>query len=528
MDAYIFHRSSLQVTFTSVVLAFLLLILYTAFGDLMFNTAQLKYSGKRTGNHSNHIYPLDEVRNRTRVETVAIETTNQRLPSLTPLYYYAEPPHPTSRSPVATTNQSTTTPSTDPKGYVIVEKYTEQLESALYDFYQLAGIAEKWQLQILEPLMDGTYYRLPEPNIEFLRFSDAYNFSATVRIISQESFQSSYPVIATLEEFAAHVPNISETVLVNFGAFGQSHCDSFMQKQTARIEGKLNAVVNSVGGSKLEGTNKNKRIKFFSRNSVCFDVRRAIDFASLSRSDSVLSAAFSKASESHSKVLVLILAWNGVRKKKVPFFYYDPNLSLRSCGKIHQLPHSATVLKATNRYMHFLNIQRPIFAVHIRLERLIISEKYDPGHMTSCTNQLITAARNIMSKFRIHSNQTIAIRDYSGIGSETCSRKGCYGVAKQLGIDTRLKALGINPAQYRTPRDVFPNKKGTANFNGFSSLVEKELLSSSAEYLLTVGHGSYQQSVSERFLAGHDKERLFALCSQYFTGNDEILLEPNV
>ena len=96
----------------------------------------------------------------------------------------------------------------------------------------------------------------------------------------------------------------------------------------------------------------------------------------------------------------------------------------------------------------------------------------------------------------------IMARDYGPSGTSTCHRK-CPVKAKMLRIDERLKKLGVLIVEYGMDMagvgDSSPSNPAVFP-SGFASLVEKEVLASS-DYLVTVGWGSFQTSVTERFLA---------------------------
>ena len=69
--------------------------------------------------------------------------------------------------------------------------------------------------------------------------------------------------------------------------------------------------------------------------------------------------------------------------------------------------------------------------------------------------------------------------------------------AWELNIDHRLERLGVVVAEYE------PTTNAGSGQSGFASVVEKELLAR-GDYLITVGWGSYQTSVVDRFIAIHE------------------------
>ena len=91
----------------------------------------------------------------------------------------------------------------------------------------------------------------------------------------------------------------------------------------------------------------------------------------------------------------------------------------------------------------------------------------------------------------------VVARDYGREGSSTCGRNKCRSQAWELNIDHRLERLGVVVAEYE------PAANAGSGQSGFASVVEKELLAR-GDYLITVGWGSYQTSVVERFITVHE------------------------
>ena len=88
-------------------------------------------------------------------------------------------------------------------------------------------------------------------------------------------------------------------------------------------------------------------------------------------------------------------------------------------------------------------------------------------------------------------SSAIVFTDYKPLGSRTCYAQ-CVHTSKQLGIDKRLKSLGV---------EVNPKLKNSItsslrSVSGFVSNVEQELLSQ-ADFLILTGFGGFQVVIRE-------------------------------
>ena len=392
------------------------------------------------------------------------------------------------------------------RGYVMVLSYDEQLESAMYDIYQLANLVAEWDMQLIEPFVHGTFFGIPKLSNRIaaepvLQFQDVYNETAVNRQFST-CLKTDYPIFAKFETFVSE--KFDHVILIKFVWKGMGSCTNQLKAQCTRVEEDINRLaVSTLKSSTLLPSN----VKV--TNHVCVDVTKAVNFRGLPFSIPVWNEARRNVEQSHSNILILILDWHGIRTKYETFFYLDPQYKQKNCHDVHSISHSDSVIHAAQEYFKFLKLVRPVLGVHIRLERLVKDDKQTPGYMKECISKLMTVARILMEKYHLQYNNTIAFRDYGPLGSYTCGRWKCSLPAHKLHIDDQLKSLKIRTAEYD------PNKFRRPNSRGFSSVVEKELLSS-ADYLLTVGRGSFQASITNRFLANHKRDgnqRLFTLCS---------------
>ena len=406
--------------------------------------------------------------------------------------------------PMEITNQNN--PTMHRSGYIMTLSYDEQLESAMYDIYQLANLAAGWNMQIAEPFVHESFFGIPKLSsripVDFiLQFQDVYNMSAVNRQFGK-CLHIDYPIIAKFENCISKV--FQNIILVKF-TWGKvsERCTNDLRAKWKEIEHQISHWAKHVlkNSTWLPGN--------VATNHICIDVTREVDFKRLPIEIPAWSEARKNAMQSHSQILILILDWHGIRKKWEPFFYLDPNYKQMNCRTVHSISHSDSVILAAQEYYRFLKLVRPFLGIHIRLERLVKDDKQNPGYMKECIDKLLTVAEMLVEKYHLNYENVIAFRDYGPSGSFTCGLRKCSQPANQLHIDDRLNSLKIRTVEYDPRKFQRPNNKG------FSSFVEKELLST-ADYLLTVGRGSFQGSITQRFLANQPQDgdqKLFTLCS---------------
>ena len=99
------------------------------------------------------------------------------------------------------------------RGLIYILKFGEQLESGLYDMWQMANLASQWGLRLVEPFVHMSTYMLPPftfsyPNQNVLSFGDIYNFTAAQRNFKR-CLKVDYDVLATEDElYKAHFDQI--------------------------------------------------------------------------------------------------------------------------------------------------------------------------------------------------------------------------------------------------------------------------------------------------------------------------------
>ena len=403
-------------------------------------------------------------------------------------------------------------------GYMMVVFYAEQLESAMWDMYQLLHLATRWNMKLVEPFLLGSYFGIPELKATdtLLRFRDIYNMTVMNEQL-RECTHATYPPIALYKEFAAQ--SFAGVWLLDFMRAGVPVCSAISQgrEDDRLVENRINALSTKVSNGTVYQT-------IHISKHICIDARKAINFEKLPYSLGITvpnpdMGTNDKKRSSHTgateQVAVLFRRWTGIRNQPDKFFYHDPDFHTPECPHIHTLEHSGTVKAAAQLLFAHLRLTRPLLGIHIRLERLLKLDDEKPGSMKECIGKLMSAVKALKLKYNLKAGQVLAVRDYGALGSQTCRQRQCYKLATHLQIDAQLTALGVRLADYNPAVLQIPNHSGLA------STVEKELISTS-DYLLTVGWGSFQRSIRDRILKSHPGggvERVFSLCSRLYEDN---------
>ena len=390
-------------------------------------------------------------------------------------------------------------------GYILIVAYREQLESAVWDMYQLLCLAVEWNMKLVEPFLMDSYFGVPksQPGEAIFRFRDLYNMTAVNEQL-RECTHAAYLPIASYEEFAAQ--SYAGVWLLDFM---RAECSAIARRREGEvIESRINALSSKVSG------NGNLHIS----EVHCVNAKKVIHFKDLPSSLGIpipkprnpdADTNDTKKAHTNQQVGIVFRDWTGIRNKPDKFFYHDPDFHPFSCPHIHTLEHSRTVKAAAQLLFAHLRLTRPLLGIHIRLERVMKLDVEKPGTTEECLRKLMNTVKALKVKYSLRDDQVLALRDYGALGSQSCKRRSCNKIATHLQIDAQLTALGLRLADYNPAVLQIPNHSGLA------STVEKELISTS-DYLLTVGWGSFQRSIRDRILKSHPEggvERVYSLCS---------------
>ncbi len=390
-------------------------------------------------------------------------------------------------------------------GYVIAGSFREQLSKAMVTYFQLAEIASYWNMKIVEPLVERSssgLAGLPKTIGKDLRIGHLYNTSAVYKELDDCLQLRGQQLISTLEDFLASATR--QFVILNFlkneELIGKTpdvfDCTKSTATQASALEQKVNHYFKNDGiRRKAMVANHSNGHKFEAVLTLCVNGWHF----SLENVTSHLVSAAKRLSPAQYTLTVIVPEWRQISRSSMhSFFYSDPKLSLekyKSCNAV-TLPHSQKVLVAAESLFNSLNPSQPIVAVHIRIEKLAISENHHKGMWLKCLENFERAVHSMKLKHDLAGLNIIALHDQGKYGSKSCL-PACARI--KADFKTALDKLGGRVVYYE------PTAFGAQANKAFVSLVEKEFLSM-ADYLIPIGGGLYQNSAVLRFLERHPNQ----------------------
>ena len=413
------------------------------------------------------------------------------------------------------------------RGHVIALEYTEQFSAATYKFAQLANISVHWNKGIVEPfILDSSLIGLPGSPNE-LRFGDLYNLSAVEEMLAK-CFRTSASSVhfSHFEDFLAsstrkfvvlHIArHSSELVHGNTRKLSGniSNCTNAMASDMKKIEHRLNHLLehdNTVKRRAL-AIHGREEYKFRSVQALCVDATNITAFP-----EDITNVLLQDGHHlSNSRLSVVIISWRYIGGGNTPraWHYYNPHFHWdpMQCG-ILVFPHSSLVVKAAQEFFKSLKLSRPFIGIHVRVEilvnRMILKSAALKVKAEECLARFWPVVKALTLKYSVDSSNVVMFHDFHGkYGTNSChDTKPC----KTLGgaIINQIENLNISTVSYD------PSLFGMPEHGGFASLVEKEFLSQ-ADYLLTMGAGRFQLSITQRFLQQHSKDSFYSLCSEKY------------
>ena len=376
-------------------------------------------------------------------------------------------------------------------GYLLVVHLTEQLESAMYELMQLAYLASQWQLQLVEPLIHRSFFSLYSGARNPLAFSSLFNLTDVNAVLSRR-YETDYPLIVSFESFAAQ-PRGSATLI----HFIKAEYSSTEASCTADLHGGEFAakVINArLAMSAQPGVNITK--------ALCIDTRASAASHPL-QFTRLLATRVPTFKRQHANRVLVVDTWNGIRVEKTKFFYYDPSFATSRLPEVHSFPHSWLVQSAAQAFLARQGLARPYHAVHIRLERLLREQPHKPGIVKECVRQALAVVAEAARQHPV-----VVGRDYGRLGSNTCQKVKCAEAARKLQLDRQLVASGARIIEYDGQDSQFEDA------DALSSVVEQEVLAG-GDWLTTIGWGSFQRGLRDRFLGTQRSESHYrALCTE--------------
>ena len=365
--------------------------------------------------------------------------------------------------------------STGPRGYVMPLEFSEQMESGMYDLQQLADLAHSWRLQLLEPYVHNSHFSFPDSPRRLLRLGEVYDLGDLNRNL-RASLNAHYDPIIPLQEVVREVNTSANVQVVMFRLIPYTLSAETCSKSSKGYVDTFSFY-----------------FKYWKHLQVaCINIRKKVNFRALINHTAVLGAL---SRSPNSKIIILIPNWHGIRTYDSGFFYWDLDFKPTVYKHTHATKHSLRVQSAATDFTRSLHLATPTLGIHVRLERLLKVKPFRESNVRKCLDEALITVRSLSSKI----NGSVLFRDYGKYGSSTCKRASCADYAKQFNLDQRFRDLGVKVQEY------IPTSKTLRPEHGYSANVEQEVLSRT-DYLVTVGYGSFQRGIVERWLRYREEE----------------------
>ena len=417
----------------------------------------------------------------------------------------------------------TTSPkATAERSFVIVQEYADQLSVALLGYMQLAQVADRLGLGIVEPFVHRSRITgIPkEDGTNVPSLSDFFNFTAFQGLLRQCSVlhqperhvhtfhdflvQSSRRLV-TIKLYKTHAPELRNIVYPCNASSDDYHIETSLNSHLNRAEAEL---------SDQSGQGFALTQSFCIQVDTFFPVSVQSILVNVSR---VFIKHYAASSGMYGTsihfTLVLLGLWGFCSTNPAQYSIYDPSIEFQSynCKDYALLPHSNLVISFAEAFISSLNVTKPLIAVHLRFERLLRAVSTSKVHQSralffaECTSHIRAVLRQILIT---NTSTIILVHDMKEYGSIAAKlhpdrRKLAQKVIIEKLIDFGLKVVSFNPKD--------PQFEGAPDDQTFAALVEQEALTM-ADQLVAVGGGYYQQNVVERFLQRHEHKNLHVVC----------------
>ena len=227
-----------------------------------------------------------------------------------------------------------------------------------------------------------------------------------------------------------------------------------------------------------------------------FCVEKGTPISLVQLRDYVLSHIRQDTSGNKLQVSIMFISWQG----RFTHTFKD----LHTMNKCRPLPseiiYSNKVLDTTHQFIHSLSLRKSSYiSVHVRFAKLFLRHKIDSDNFYECCmKKLKVLVGMVQQRYGITSDGVLFIQDYGKYGTDACRFNGQY-LAHNLCIEKSTKLV----SQLNITLAKFDPVEFDAPINsGFASLVEAASLFWGRS-LVTVGEGSYQHSLINRFIEQH-------------------------
>ena len=405
-------------------------------------------------------------------------------------------------------------------GYLLVVGYSSQMSAGFREFYHLASITALLNLSTVEPyIQDIGLHGAPntvkgKPNPRAVKISSFYDVTSLKKAL-RTCMNSN---LVTFSDFAGNASRnvILVSFLTSLGSLGKYFSSGYQSLKIVEIETMTSSQKKGLKtlNSWVSYVREKERLQLpsssFTMSRVILVDARPLHSLPLSELIDKLHCVIHQEVERFGSTTLILDEWRGVQQMYISgFYYFIKGFHYKNCRDIDTVRHSDTVISAVQKFKNTLKEYRPIVAVHIRAERLVIDFQRNKSHLTDCLSHLKQLLKNGI--FANNSRGTVHIfHDLGQYGSRSCNVKYWRECGKngRIFLDKIIREFNNTIVSFN-PSSFHPISL-QAMFAGF---VEKEYMSG-VDVLVTVGRGGYQDNIVERFLKnnGWKTDNLHRIC----------------
>ena len=411
--------------------------------------------------------------------------------------------------------------------YLLYEEINEQLSSNTIKFLQLSYFSTVWNLSIVEPWIDAdTTYLSSLPAVDqkkALPFFDLY-IKKEVEDRLTECFHSNLP---PQNQNSFHFHNLNEALIYSprdvlivrymMSRWSKTkqmdECSAISGKKIEATERRLNFFVQNVKDKAQEIHGANFTFKVW--KTICITSIPGIPFSFKNATMFIKRQLSLKKEETGVGATVVIPFWRMlysiIKHNRNGFgYYYDPNYKFNGSNcKENALPYSSTVQTAADRMLKSLQLTEHFIGVYVRTERVSRIDQYQRGFINECLTKFYDVLESVEKKYLIPRSRVMLVHDAGKYGSNSFDYTHVQGKSKM--ILSKLQSSKIQIAHYEPDKFL-----DLPQHRVFVAAVEQEFLSRSY-VLVTIGSGSFQKNIAERFKTSQSVDRLHEVCNTEFT-----------
>ena len=376
------------------------------------------------------------------------------------------------------------------RGYLICTDYEQQQMGSFIAFKNLARFASLFNLSIVEPYIHDGRGRMGVPGVgskkpQFLKltdFYDHYQLKCALRSC----------VNADLVSFESFVENASSNViLVSFLPSIDGYKQYFAGgKKIVEINKITGSLKNSLKVLNAFVTFQGRKQSAFTWSQIILIDARPKHPISVLEIQEILGPAIRQQIEKFGTPTIVLDNWRDINPVST-YFYSVTGFNLTTSRELFTVDHTKIVVDAAQNFARSLNLTHPLIGVHIRVEKIMVYS-HDPTSYRPCLRQLKELLKN-GSLANTSNSGVVLIHDLTKYGSYSCDvysrcraeRPKYLSLIKDFeNVTVHYDASGFHPPILQRV---------------FAAFVEREFLST-VDILVTIGGGSYQDNIVDRFL----------------------------